>query len=95
MPKTLTRLGNSLGLIFERPLLELQGIKADTRLTIRPFGRGYLVLPEAEGDRWTGYREPLELDPEEVANLVRILQSPLGDAEVAAARERLRREPAL
>lgn len=95
MSKTLTRLGNSLGLIIERPLLELQGIKADTRLVIRPFGPGYLVLPEAEGDRWTGYREPMELDPEEVANLVRMLQSPLGDAEVAAAREKIGREPSL
>lgn len=45
MTKRLTRHGNSLALVIERPILELLGIDADTPLSVTTDGRSLVVSP--------------------------------------------------
>lgn len=45
--KTLKPIGNSLGLIIERPILDLLGIGRDTPLRLTTDGRGIYVEPVA------------------------------------------------
>ncbi len=45
MIKRLTRVGNSLGLIIDRPILELLDIDQDTELEIRTDGRQLVIRP--------------------------------------------------
>ncbi len=51
MIKTLTAVGNSLGLIIDKPILELLGIDKDTRLEVRTDGEGLIIRPVREGAR--------------------------------------------
>lgn len=45
MVKTLTRHGNSLALVIDKPILELLNITEDTPLTITTDGKMLLVAP--------------------------------------------------
>jgi antitoxin MazE len=45
MIKTLTPIGNSLGLIIDRPILELLNIDRETRLEVTTDGKGLHVRP--------------------------------------------------
>lgn len=45
MIKKLTAIGNSLGLIIERPILELLNIDRDTPLEIRTDGEALIIRP--------------------------------------------------
>lgn len=45
MIKNLTAIGNSLGLIIDRPILELLGITRDTALEIKTDGVGLTIRP--------------------------------------------------
>jgi len=45
MVKRLTNIGNSLGLIIERPILDLLGIDQETDLEITTDGKGLFVEP--------------------------------------------------
>jgi antitoxin MazE len=45
MTKKLTAIGNSLGIIIERPILELLNINRDTELEIRTDGEGLIMRP--------------------------------------------------
>ena len=45
MIKNLSVIGNSLGLIIDRPILELLGISRDTPLEITTDGIGLLIRP--------------------------------------------------
>jgi hypothetical protein len=48
MIKKLSAVGNSLGLIIERPILELLGITRDTPLEIKTDGVGLIIRPAPE-----------------------------------------------
>lgn len=48
MTKTLTAIGNSLGLIIERPILDLLKIDRDTPLEITTDGKGLYIKPVEE-----------------------------------------------
>lgn len=53
MVKTLTKIGSSLGLVIEKPILELLGIDKDTVLQLRTDGDALIIrplrqVPEAE-----------------------------------------------
>ena len=48
MEKTLCAIGNSLGLIIERPILELLNIDKNTRLEIRTDGEALIIRPLRE-----------------------------------------------
>lgn len=45
MKKTLSAVGNSLGLIIERPILELLKIDKDTPLEIETDGKALIIRP--------------------------------------------------
>ena len=45
MRKKLTAIGNSLGLVIEKPILELLEIDRDTELEIRTDGTGLIIQP--------------------------------------------------
>lgn len=45
MKKSLTTVGNSLGIIIEKPILDLLGIKRDTPLEMSTDGRRLIIEP--------------------------------------------------
>ncbi len=45
MRKKLTAIGNSLGLLIERPILELLKIDRDTELEVTTDGEGLIIRP--------------------------------------------------
>ena len=45
MQKRLTKIGNSLGIILDRPLLERLGVDADTDLEVSSDGSVILIAP--------------------------------------------------
>ncbi len=51
MIKKLTTIGNSLGLIIERPILELLRIDRDTPLEVRTDGEALIIRPVREEHR--------------------------------------------
>jgi antitoxin MazE len=52
MFKTLTAIGNSLGLIIEKPILDLLKIDRNTPLEVTTDGKGLYIRPvESEGDQ--------------------------------------------
>jgi antitoxin component of MazEF toxin-antitoxin module len=51
MTKKLTAIGNSLGLIIERPILELLRIDRDTPLEITTDGETLIIRPARKGRR--------------------------------------------
>ena len=54
MKKNLTIIGNSLGIIIEKPILDLLGIKKETELEIITDGQRLIIEPvreKAEKDR--------------------------------------------
>ena len=60
MTKTLTSIGNSLGLIIDRPILDLLHIDKDTVLELRTDGKALIVEPVEAGARRTRVREAAE-----------------------------------
>lgn len=50
MKKTLSRYGNSLALIIDKPILELLSIKEDTILIIKTDGQQLIITPELKAD---------------------------------------------
>ncbi len=60
MVKRLTRHGNSLALIIDRPILELLGIDADTPLEISTDGRVLIVSPVRGSRHQEKFEQALE-----------------------------------
>jgi antitoxin component of MazEF toxin-antitoxin module len=56
MTKKLTAIGNSLGVIIERPILDLLGIDRETELEIKTDGAGLYICP-VQRDRATSLKE--------------------------------------
>jgi antitoxin MazE len=59
MTKTLTSIGNSLGLIIDRPILDLLKIDKNTPLEVTTDGKGLYIRP-AEMDHRTKVLEAAE-----------------------------------
>ncbi len=51
MVKTLTPIGNSLGLIIEKPILDLLNINRDTKLEISTDGEALIIRPVRDRHR--------------------------------------------
>jgi antitoxin MazE len=51
MRKNLTVIGNSLGLIIEKPILDLLGFSRDTELEITTDGRRLVIEPVGQIER--------------------------------------------
>ncbi len=60
MTKTLTRHGNSLALVIEKPILDLLGADADTPFDISTDGRALILTPVTDALRLNAFRTALE-----------------------------------
>jgi antitoxin component of MazEF toxin-antitoxin module len=74
MLKKLTRHGNSLALVIDRPILDLLGIDADTPLHITTDGKGLHIEPAVEGeDHAPAFAQALEHANERHSEVLRRL----------------------
>ena len=60
MIKTLTKHGNSLALVIEKPVLELIGADADTRFDISTDGQVLILAPVKDPGRKSDFRAALD-----------------------------------
>lgn len=60
MVKTLTRHGNSLALIIERPILDLLGADAETEFEILTDGNSLVLTPKRSRAKEKAFRSALE-----------------------------------
>jgi antitoxin component of MazEF toxin-antitoxin module len=60
MEKKLTRHGNSLALIIEKPILDLLGADAETRFEISTDGQVLILSPISEAKRRDAFSAALE-----------------------------------
>lgn len=75
MIKTLTRTGNSLALVLDKPILEATGISADTELEISTDGDVIVVSPVRSKRRTARLRAILdELDREHAGAFRRLAE---------------------
>jgi antitoxin component of MazEF toxin-antitoxin module len=75
MIKTLTRTGNSLALVLDKPLLEATGIDANTRLEISTDGDVIVISPVRSKKRNAELRRILaELDEEHAGAFKRLAE---------------------
>ncbi len=75
MPKTLTRTGNSLALVLDKPILEATGIDATTPLEVSTDGDVILVSPVRARKRTAKLRRILdELDREHAGAFRRLAE---------------------
>jgi antitoxin component of MazEF toxin-antitoxin module len=51
MVKSLTKHGNSLALVIEKPILDLLGADSDTAFTITTDGRALVLMPLTDSQR--------------------------------------------
>jgi len=73
MEKTLTRTGNSLALVLDKPLLEAAGIDADTKLEISTDGDVIVISPVRSPKRTARLRRILDdLDREHAGAFARL-----------------------
>lgn len=60
MIKTLTKHGNSLALVIEKPILELLGADADTPFDITTDGQVLVLSPVKDGKQKEAFQSALE-----------------------------------
>lgn len=60
MIKTLTRHGNSLALVIEKPVLELLGVNAETPFEISTDGQVLILVPVRDAGRQDSFRAALD-----------------------------------
>jgi antitoxin component of MazEF toxin-antitoxin module len=60
MVKKLTRHGNSLALVFDKPILDLLNISADTPLKVSTDGKSLVVSPMADQEEEALFRTALK-----------------------------------
>ena len=67
MIKTLTKHGNSVALVIERPILELLGASADTAFEIVTDGKSLILTPVNDASRLERFRKSLKKTGERYA----------------------------
>lgn len=60
MVKTLTKHGNSLALVIERPVLELLGASADTAFEVVTDGQALILTPIRDAVRQAKFKKSLD-----------------------------------
>jgi len=60
MIKRLTKVGNSLALVIDRPILELLNLDAQTPLEVHTDGRTLTVSPATDADLSAGRKRKVE-----------------------------------
>ena len=73
MIKKLTRHGNSLALVIERPVLELLEMDADTPLRIRTDGHALIISPLPDEERCSRFEQALEKTNRKYARMLKNL----------------------
>ena len=58
--KTLTKHGNSVALVIERPILDLLGATADTAFEVVTDGKALILTPVKDATRHTRFRQSME-----------------------------------
>jgi antitoxin component of MazEF toxin-antitoxin module len=71
--KTLTRHGNSLALVIEKPILELLGADADTPFEITTDGRALILTPATDPARREKFGAALEQGNARYADMLKKL----------------------
>ncbi len=59
MVKTLTKHGNSLALVIEKPILDLIGAEADTPFEVTTDGQALVLTPIKDANRQTKFKAAL------------------------------------
>lgn len=74
MIKKLSKHGNSLALVIDKPILELLGIDEDTNLEVRAAGRGFYIEPQvADAVRDALFQRALDNTNEKYGEVLRRL----------------------
>lgn len=73
MIRRLTKQGNSLALIVERPIRELLGIDADTPLNVSVEGRRLIIEPMTEEQREKKFQKALAVTKQRYGKALRNL----------------------
>ena len=60
MIKTLTKHGNSVALVIERPILDLLGASVDTAFEVVTDGKALILTPVKDAVRHTSFRKSME-----------------------------------
>jgi antitoxin MazE len=60
MLKTLTKHGNSLALVIEKPILDLLGAEADTPFNVTTDGQALVLTPVKDANRPAAFRAALD-----------------------------------
>jgi antitoxin component of MazEF toxin-antitoxin module len=60
MLKTLTKHGNSLALVIEKPILDLLGAEADTLFDVTTDGHALVLTPVKDTNRQTVFKAALD-----------------------------------
>lgn len=60
MLKKLTKHGNSLALVIEKPILDLLGAKADTPFEVTTDGHALVLTPMKDAPRHVAFKKALE-----------------------------------
>jgi antitoxin component of MazEF toxin-antitoxin module len=60
MVKTLTKHGNSLALVIEKPILDLIGAEADTPFDVTTDGQALVLTPVKDAYRQTSFKSTLD-----------------------------------
>ncbi len=73
MIKTLSKHGNSLALVIDKPILELLNISAETPLEVKTDGDALIVSPVRDDDRSRRLQESLKDSVERYGNMLKRL----------------------
>lgn len=60
MIKKLTKTGNSMAIVLDRPLLEATGIEADTPVEVSTDGDVIVITPRRDAERAAKLRESMD-----------------------------------
>jgi antitoxin MazE len=60
MVKKLTKHGNSLALVIEKPILDLIGAEADTSFDVTTDGQALVLTPVKDANRQTAFKGALD-----------------------------------
>ena len=71
--KTLTRHGNSLALVIEKPILELLGADADTPFDVTTDGHALILTPVKDAHRRKAFLAALEATNKKYAKALKKL----------------------
>lgn len=73
MVKRLTKHGNSLALVIDKPILELLNISDQTPLTVTTDGKSLVVSPMVDEEEETKFRQALKKVHKRYGRMLKVL----------------------